>query len=76
MKKYFYLLIILIFQFKLSTSQVILSADGPGDTYELINSVLAPGGNVVEVPDCAHPEFGRHIDEAYDSILNENVFKI
>lgn len=32
-------------------SQVTLNADGPGNTYELINSVLAPRGNVVEAPD-------------------------
>lgn len=56
-------------------AQVILNADGPGDTYELINSVLAPGYNVIEVPDCAHSEFGRHIDEVYDSILEKYVFR-
>ena len=56
-------------------AQVILNADGPGETYELINSVLAPGYNVVEVPDCAHPDFGRHIEEVFDSVLNKYVFK-
>jgi len=75
MKKYFYLLVILSLHFRISTSQVILQADGPGNTYELINSVLAPGANVVEVPDCGHAEFGRHIDEVFDSVLNENVFR-
>jgi hypothetical protein len=49
-----------------------LIADGPGNTYELISSVL--GGNDIEVPDCAHPTFGRHIREAFDSILNKQVF--
>jgi hypothetical protein len=57
-------------------SQVILDADGEGETYELINSVLAPNGDVVEVPDCAHPDFGRHIDEVYDSILEAFVFRL
>jgi hypothetical protein len=58
-----------------SMAQVILEADGPGDTYELINSVLAPGYNVIETPDCAHPEFGRHIDEVMDEELGIYVFR-
>jgi|GEM_PF-423155 len=53
-------------------SQVILSADGPGNTYELIASVL--GGNPMEVPDCGHPEFGRHITEQWDDELGKYVF--
>ena len=56
-------------------SQTILEADGPGDTYELINSVLAPGYNVVEHPECVHPEFGRHVAEVWDSVLNQYVFE-
>lgn len=57
-------------------AQTILNADGEGDTYELINSVLAPdGGDVVEVPDCGHEDFGRHIDEVYDNTLDEWVFR-
>lgn len=56
-------------------SQTILSADGPGNTYELIESVLAPGYNPIEVPDCSHPAFGRHIDEVFDSDLQTNVFR-
>jgi hypothetical protein len=55
--------------------QTILEADGPGNTYSLINSRLAPGYNVVEVPDCGHPEFGPHIDEVFDNELNRNVFR-
>src|SRR5262245_30722584 len=53
-------------------AQVTLSADGPGNTYELINSKL--GGSAEEVPDCGHPEFGRHITEDFDSVLGKNVF--
>ncbi len=49
-----------------------LSADGPGNTYELINSKL--GGTAVETPDCSHPSFGRHISEVFDNDLNKNVF--
>ena len=55
--------------------QVVLNADGPGDTYELISSVLAPGYNPIEVPDCNHEEFGRHIEEVFDDELNKYVFK-
>jgi hypothetical protein len=59
----------------LSFSQVVLEANGPGETYELINSVLAPGYNVVENPECIHPEFGRHISELWDAELNQYVFE-
>lgn len=47
-----------------------LKADGPGDTYELLNRVL--GGTAYEVPDCIHSQ--RHISEIYDSDLKTNVF--
>ena len=70
-------LILIIFsslQLIVLNGQVVLNADGPGDTYELINSVLAPGYDVVEVPDCAHPEFGRHITEVQDTLLDRYVF--
>jgi hypothetical protein len=54
----------------------VLNANGPGSTYELINSVLAPnGGDVVENPECVHPEFGRHIAEVWDNELNQYVFE-
>ncbi len=54
---------------------VMLSADGPGNTYDLIRSILAPGQNPIETPDCSHPEFGDHIDEIFDEELNSNVFR-
>ena len=58
-------------------SQVTLEANGPGNTYELINSKLAPGYTAVEAPDqCAsHPSFGRHIKEVFDATLNRYVFE-
>ncbi len=56
-------------------AQVKLDADGKGDTYELINFVLAPGRDAVEDPDCSHTIFGRHIDEVFDTDLNINVFR-
>jgi Secretion system C-terminal sorting domain len=56
-------------------AQVTLNADGPGNTYELINSVLAPGYNAVEAPDLIHAGFGRHIAEVFDVGLNKNVFE-
>ena len=55
--------------------QTTLDADGPGNTYDLITSVLAPGYNPIETPDCNHNAFGDHIDEIWDSILNTNVFR-
>jgi hypothetical protein len=58
-----------------SNAQVTLNADGPGNTYELINSVLAPGYNAVENPECVHGSFGRHIAEVWDAELNKNVFE-
>lgn len=54
---------------------VELNADGPGNTYELIRSVLAPGHNPIEVPDCNHAAFGEHIDELFDADLNSNIFR-
>ncbi len=61
---------------QLGFAQAVLNADGPGDTFELINSVFAPnGGNVVESAECAHPEFGRHIAEVWDEDLKQYVFE-
>lgn len=56
-------------------SQTNLNATGSSDTYALINAALAPGYDVVEVPDCGHTEFGNHIDEVFDDDLNEYVFR-
>lgn len=69
----------------ISISQTILNADGPGNTYELINSVLAPSGTAVEAPDQTivtsgqiagtHAAFGRHIAEVWDADLGKYVFE-
>lgn len=56
-------------------SEVSLEANVAGNTYELINAVLAPGYDVIEAPDCSHEDFGRHIDETYDADLDKNVFR-
>ena len=56
-------------------AQAILDANGPGNTYELINSVLAPGYTAVENPECIHPAFGRHIAEVWDAERNQYVFE-
>lgn len=73
-KRYsFTFLLCIIYQ--VTFAQTILEADGPGNTYELINSVLAPGYNAIETPDCTHPGFGRHIDEVFDTDLNKHVFR-
>ncbi|MEL0225877.1 MAG: hypothetical protein VW912_04300, partial [Flavobacteriaceae bacterium] len=53
----------------------LLAADGPGGTYDLITSKLAPGYNPIETPDCNHEAFGDHIDEIYDQALEANVFR-
>lgn len=58
-----------------ANAQAVLTADGPGNTYERINSVLAPGYDVVENPECVHPAFGRHIAEVFDTDLNQYVFE-
>lgn len=71
------LFVILAFQMVIynGVAQVTLSSNGPGNTYEEINAVLAPGYNVIEVPDCEHTAFGRHIDEVFDTELNTNVYR-
>lgn len=61
-------------------SQVSLNANGPGNTYELITSVFAPGNGVsaVEAPDLYHPWAAggnRHIAEVYDNDLLRYVFE-
>lgn len=61
------LIFLLFFSIQLGYGQVKLNADGPDDTYELIRSVLAPGYNPIETPDCNHAEFGEHIDEVFDT---------
>jgi hypothetical protein len=72
----FYLTIFIFLSTSLITfSQLLLEADGPGNTYELISDKLAPGYNPVEHPECVHPEFGRHIAEVFDSTLNKYVFE-
>ena len=71
-----YIFLFCYFTFFVINAQVVLEANGAGNTYELINSVFAnPNRNVVEVPDCNHASFGRHITEAFDSQLNKNVFQ-
>ncbi|EDP70450.1 hypothetical protein FBALC1_06823 [Flavobacteriales bacterium ALC-1] len=72
--KYLCVLWLLFLSFNIN-GQIVLDADGPGNTYSLITSVLAPGYNPIEVPDCNHTSFGDHIDEVYDTDLNINVFR-
>jgi len=51
-----------------SNAQVTVTADGPGNTYELLES----RGFGLETPDCGHPV--RHVREIFDSTLGKNVF--
>ena len=73
------MLIILFSTLDFCQAQAILDADGPGNTYELINRILAPITNPAEeAPDMAngtHASFGRHIAEVWDSTLNKYVFE-
>jgi len=69
-----------ICQIPTSFSQVTLEANGPGNTYELITNVFAPGNGVsaVEAPDLYHPWAAggnRHITEVYDNELLRYVFE-
>lgn len=73
MKSFSLLFFLLVFQ--TSYGQVTLDANGPGDTYALITSVLAPDYDPIEAPDCSHSAFGDHIDELFDADLNMNVFR-
>jgi hypothetical protein len=52
----------------ISSAQVTISADGPGNTYELLES----RGFGLETPDCGHAV--RHIREVFDGTLGKNVF--
>jgi hypothetical protein len=80
LKKTYYRSILKVFTFgvivfnQVNAQKVLLSANGPGNTYEQINNAFAPGRDVVEVPDCVHTEFGRHIEEVYDDELGKYVF--
>ena len=69
------ILSLFILSFSNLHAQLFLNADGPGNTYELITSKLAPGYNPIEVPDCGHTNFERHIDEIFDDELNRHVFR-
>jgi len=75
MKKFRFPLIAILFSIsQISTAQVTLDANGPGNTTNDINNVLAPGFDAVEEV-CNHTAFGDHIDEVYDNTLGINVFR-
>ena len=75
MKNLLFILSFILFFSQSVIAQTLLSADGITDTYTLINSVLAnPNRDVVEVPDCNHNDFGKHITQDFDNQLNKNVF--
>lgn len=75
--KSIYYLVVLLFSVSQMHAQVTLDADGSGgmQTYDLINSVLAPGYDAVEEPDCSHAPTFQHIDEPFDATLGINVFR-
>jgi len=51
-----------------AAAAVVVSADGPGNTYELLEAK----GFGTELPDCGHNV--RHIREVFDGTLNRNTF--
>lgn len=55
------------------TTVTLIAADGPGDTYSLLEEKL--GGSPLEVPDCDHEEPFQHIEEVFDEELDRHVFK-
>ncbi len=73
--------IFLLFFFCTSVGQVVLEANGPGNTYEEITAVLAPGYSPIEAPGIDNPpctnhgSFGNHIDEVYDNDLGDYTFR-
>lgn len=75
MKKVLTLCAVICLCITAKTQEAHLNATGVGSAYDLINSVFAPaGGNACEPPDCAHPGFGEHITQVYDSEIGEYVF--
>ena len=65
-----------------ANAQIVLNADGPGNTYELINGFFAPGYTAVESPDQTsgtYPgtdaAFGRHVAEVLDTDAGKYVFE-
>src|SRR6218665_1867274 len=70
-----FLYILLVFFVNALQAQLVLTADGPGNTYERINEGLAPGYNVVESPECVHGSFGRHITEVWDADISQYAFE-
>lgn len=86
MKSLLFLVLLVFIPFGFQ-AQVTLDANGPGTTYELINSVLAPtSGNVIESPGITgstcdnHSTYSgtdgnRHIDEIFDADLGLQVFR-
>lgn len=75
MKKPIILIILFCFTIQVTVAQTLLEANGMSDTYELINSILTPGKDGVETPDCNHLDFGKHIDQIFDKQLNKYVFR-
>ncbi|MFC2129300.1 Ig-like domain-containing protein [Bacteroidota bacterium] len=80
MKRPGLILMIFVLVINSSNAQTLLDADGISDTYDLINSVLAPGYNVIESPGITvgscdnHSAFGDHITQVFDDSLDIYVF--
>ena len=65
-----------VFNFGQTPDTTILKANGPGNTYELIDSAFGSGASS-ELPDnfpSCNTIHSRHVTEGWDSTLDENVF--
>ena len=73
---FFFFVIFISFVTIHAQTTATLDANGPGDTYELINSVFGSGA-ASEVPDnypTCNEVHVRHIREDWDSTLNKYAF--
>jgi hypothetical protein len=79
MKNIYLLIIALLFlcSSEYLTAQAFLNANGPGNTFEDITNVLAPGmdTSAVEDPQCIHPSYGRHVAELWDTDQAKYVYE-
>jgi len=59
-----------------ASGKLVLRATGSQVAYTIINDQLADyNGDVIEVPDCSHDEFGPHITQVFNKFLNRYVFR-
>jgi hypothetical protein len=67
-------LLLALFFTIVKSARVTLSANSAINTYTLIANTLGNGKSSEETPDCAHPSFGPHITQPFDTTLKRDVF--